>query len=850
MATSCSLLDTGNYPEHEWHFARLYTSSGALDAGFYMPNVFRATVLAPDAAAWEAPRSACWRSGLGRRHPHWLLFVFPGEVELAGLRLFRTQGETTPCKYYLEGSDDGGETFRRVLTCDKEIPRDTLCAEHAFEPMRTTAVRLVITESACRETPDACHLQSLQLLGRVLRIDSGPPPPVDGLRSDPDLSRRHIGEPYAQTTIENGFCRIGVGVHMPVVTELRLNLFGSLAEAPPLLFERGRNVHTGSGALIEPLDAPAALSETGSSGDLTIDAQALEIADVDVGPHQTVGWRFEMREDEVAIVLHCERQRRLIAVESAALRLALNAGADVMYPLAIPDESGGFRGSWLLSFVNYGHYVFETDAADLVTYSCGTRADRTLHLDFKLGEHRRDDGLWVLEPGRFEATIVIRPWRTPMAERLAPPASRAAAAIARSWMAGIPWCAHQRYLCNHIVSDPVALNQHMYARQALLTPVLPTGVDPLEFAAASLGGLAAGRRPWGRYNELVMWMVKGWPRDHAREWQEPGTSAALVMAAYYLFCGRPDLAETEDFRRFWRREADLMIEVDRDGDGLIESFRDGRGGTQLPPSFMDDTQSGHIDPHSNAFAYRAFLNAAELEGRFGDEEHAQRYRAAAARIKAVFWDAFYLPDKGWLAGWIDVDGRPHDACYVWANGPAMIMGVLTDEQAATVASGLAAQLERIGRDSWPWGMPLALAPIPPHDIKGGKAARRKDGHDRYGYYEHGAITTSYISETVTGLFRCGQRQAAGKIMDAILETIARGELSGGEGSGIDWRTWDGVPTGYEGTLADQYEIWASHVQGYLGGNMDFDGIAFDPACPQERLAGKRFTWQEWRTADW
>ena len=139
------------------------------------------------------------------RHPHWLLFVFPGEVEISGLRLYRTHGETVPRKYYLEATNDGGATFQRLLTCEDEIPADTLCAEHQFRSMQATAARLVILESACEDTPDACHLQSLQLLGRLLRVDSGFPEPVDGLRSEPDLSAQHLGEPYAQVTVANPF---------------------------------------------------------------------------------------------------------------------------------------------------------------------------------------------------------------------------------------------------------------------------------------------------------------------------------------------------------------------------------------------------------------------------------------------------------------------------------------------------------------------------------------------------------------------------------------------------------------------------------------------------------------------
>ncbi len=48
-AKEISLLEAANYPEHEWHYPRIYASSGNIGTGFFLPGFFRATIPAPGA---------------------------------------------------------------------------------------------------------------------------------------------------------------------------------------------------------------------------------------------------------------------------------------------------------------------------------------------------------------------------------------------------------------------------------------------------------------------------------------------------------------------------------------------------------------------------------------------------------------------------------------------------------------------------------------------------------------------------------------------------------------------------------------------------------------------------------
>jgi hypothetical protein len=56
----------------------------------------------------------------------------------------------------------------------------------------------------------------------------------------------------------------------------------------------------------------------------------------------------------------------------------------------------------------------------------------------------------------------------------------------------------------------------------------------------------------------------------------------------------------------------------------------------------------------------------------------------------------------------------------------------------------------------------------------------------------------------------GDPEPADKILRAMLERQGRGEFQNGVrdagGQGIDWTTWDGKPSGYEGYLADSFRF--------------------------------------------
>jgi len=73
----------------------------------------------------------------------------------------------------------------------------------------------------------------------------------------------------------------------------------------------------------------------------------------------------------------------------------------------------------------------------------------------------------------------------------------------------------------------------------------------------------------------------------------------------------------------------------------------------------------------------------------------------------------------------------------------------------------------------------------------------------YEFYQNGAATHSQTRHFVNALYKVGLIAEGDLILAGLCSSIADGSAYSGVGSGLDWRKWDGTPTGYEGYLCDQ-----------------------------------------------
>ncbi|CAL9425772.1 hypothetical protein SUDANB95_01936 [Actinosynnema sp. ALI-1.44] len=137
---------------------------------------------------------------------------------------------------------------------------------------------------------------------------------------------------------------------------------------------------------------------------------------------------------------------------------------------------------------------------------------------------------------------------------------------------------------------------------------------------------------------------------------------------------------------------------DRDGDGFVEYRRatdrgllnqgwkdsfdgvnDADGRVAVPPIALCEVQG---------YVYAARLARAELAEAFGDPATATAQRERAAKLRAAFADAFWLPDRGWYA--VALDGRKAAVDALTSNAAHCLWtGIATDEHAAALVARLA-----------------------------------------------------------------------------------------------------------------------------------------------------------------
>jgi hypothetical protein len=64
------------------------------------------------------------------------------------------------------------------------------------------------------------------------------------------------------------------------------------------------------------------------------------------------------------------------------------------------------------------------------------------------------------------------------------------------------------------------------------------------------------------------------------------------------------------------------------------------------------------------------------------------------------------------------------------------------------------------------------------------------------------------------MYKVGMIDEADYILERICKSLGEAFVFGGAKSGVDARSWDGWPCGYEGLLTDQFGILATALDRY------------------------------------
>ena len=370
-----------------------------------------------------------------------------------------------------------------------------------------------------------------------------------------------------------------------------------------------------------------------------------------------------------------------------------------------------------------------------------------------------------------------------------------------------------RALANNSSSDACTFTLFLYAEMARYTPELVKGLTAMDLVRNTLNRYMEGMKGYGQvgYDENLGWSSKFNSSD--------SMPSLIISACYYII-------KTKDYK--WaaknytgiKQWAESMIETDTDNDGIIEYGYSGNANTwyareennfKRPANWWDTIGFGHDDAYSNALAYRACTLLSEVATNLNNTEDGKYFASFASKLKSNYYNRFYNPDTGVLAGWKSADGKLHDYYFTFVNSIAICYGLIGEEEAKRIMNRLLAKMKEVGFTDFTLGLPGNLIPVRREDYtdkdKRYGYGEKEDGSDGFQIYENGGATGCYAYFTIHALFKLGMNKEAKAILFPMLESYKKGEFEGncpGSEMTKDWKTWSGECWGYEGFLVDNY----------------------------------------------
>lgn len=468
-------------------------------------------------------------------------------------------------------------------------------------------------------------------------------------------------------------------------------------------------------------------------------------------------------------------------------------------------ETGLMRGEVAWHFPRHGTLVISSDSDDLLVRSDSVRALDTNTIELKLGEVPTDFGDYLLPAGTYRASVTFHA-TTPQLARLDPAAPPVVARmVARHALTALPFRSDTATYSNNGASMHCTTTLNDISAIAAGLGDLPGGTSALSLVAVSLSRWLDGAPSYGSGATSH--------GDHRLEDEYVHMAANTLVAVGRYLSLTHDSAWFGRHRRAIVREIDAMLARDVDGDGLVEStIRLGRSGEhQWSTAWADVISFGWKDAWANAVLFEAWVELSQGLRALGDDglhPLAERIDAAASALRAAYLPTFLNPETGILAGWRSRDGELHDFGFSLINGAACATGLIDRPQAREIMTALVRHWREAGVDDQRNGLPLNLWRIPESDIGGVVFGLPMGGYQQGGCSHHGARVV------VDALDRVGLTVEADELLIALATTIADDSSFGGLGSGLDWRMWDGTPSGYEGQLAEGFSVLASALRRY------------------------------------
>jgi len=502
--------------------------------------------------------------------------------------------------------------------------------------------------------------------------------------------------------------------------------------------------------------------------------------------------------------------RPFVAVEYEAWRFAWDARTTPTGVTGVPTQRPGRNGHVMLPVYLTGESAgclalrridAPASAADATYLQAESyRVSEALTCGVCLND-RSADGFGVLVPeGCRQATFEFRVTNLQPARSEVVSTEPMSIGIRRSWST-IFSCYRPEYrgFSNNCISTNCHLGQWSQLEVLAHTAKPSGGPDLLEMQRFTTEKALLDGGGYGYWREYFM------DSDPALLCAA-GTAHRLEPRMAWLERIRPGLVEV--FQR-------MAASAGENGLLLNEKLSGNTGEFTRSTNGIDTVCFGYLDAYSNAWAYRAFRNVAPLFHALGDHARAREALRLCKRMRQSYGPTFVNPDTGWVAGWRSRDGKLHDYGYIVINGIAIAFGLLDP----VVARNALVKLEALRREVCPvspeLGLPVNLIPhaFEDHYLPG----ILPGAQPTYEIFTDGAVSPNLIEYYLRALSGYGFKDEALQLADAFDKGYANGVFSGGVGSGNEMRSWEGLPTGYEGTLTFNHGlIYAVAVEkGYI-----------------------------------
>jgi len=371
-------------------------------------------------------------------------------------------------------------------------------------------------------------------------------------------------------------------------------------------------------------------------------------------------------------------------------------------------------------------------------------------------------------------------------------------------------------LANNSCSDPVAFTLFMSSMLALKTPPLTDSLSALDLVRMSVERYLNGMKAYG-----LVGYIEGYEGAEVAGWHSPYNSLdsypSLVIAACNYIKGSNDKQWAEKYYPRIKEWMDAQMKRDYDRNGLVEYELSGNSGSWdgylRPANWWDTIGFGHEDAFSNAITYEALNLLIMVAEILGNNDDAELYRRLAGKMKTNYFQTFYNPGTGVLAGWKSKDGKLHDYYFLMVNGMAVCYDLVPENKVKDVMMTLWNKMQEVGYNDFSLGVPGNLISVRKEDYShpdprwGG--GQLEDGSDAFQRYENGGASINWAWFTLKAFQKAGLDEQFNIIAQGINDGITEGAFQGScteSGMTKDWKSWSGECWGYEGFLCDGYLV--------------------------------------------